>query len=571
MIDMDAEKKDTVNGLSRRSFLTGAAAAGAFAAMSLGGCAPRSADAAGGARTGSVEASNTEWDEEYDFVVCGSGTALWGAFAAADAGMTACVLEKQGLLGGTSATSTGAFFLPYNPVCEQVGLADTEEDAITYMTAIAEGQGEDEVIAAYPQHSREFVEWSADVLDIPWQAWGTGSMEMWKGFIVYYDVPGARLGRTLGYLYEETSDADLSSGGGYLGPVMWNHLIGKADEFGITAYTNCPATRLIMDENGSVAGVQAEKSGRTIAIKANKGVLLGCGDFSYNKQWRSSFLRNPIYHTCSVEGNVGDGIRMGMESGAALGNMSSVYGCSTWGYVQDGVPDDITKDFGMWDADVLRGKPNSLIVNRSGKRFGDESSNYHVFNRAFEGWDSGSFSHGNIPGFWICDATYRAHYALPHAEDLNDVPDGVVVADTIEELAETCGIDATGLTETLASFNENAKNGVDPDWHRGERLFDTSAMSDPERTDLVNTCLGPVETPPFYCMTYLPGTLGTSGGLRINENAQVLDNDGAPIDRLYASGCNAASVYGAGYPGSGGPIGAGSVMSYVAANHAATN
>lgn len=563
------KQQGTTGALSRRSFLMGAAATGALAAASLTGCAPKSAADAEEMPMG-AGAADVQWDEEYDFVVCGSGTALWGAFAAADAGATACVLEKQAMLGGTSATSTGAFFLPYNPVCEEEGIPDNEEDAITYIKNIAEGQGEEAVMTAYPKHSRSFVEWSADVLGVPWQAWGTGSMEMWKGFIVYYDVPGARLGRTLGYLYEENADADLSSGGGYLGPVMWNYLTSKLDEFGIKSYTKCPATKLIMNGDGSVAGVRAEKNGKPFYVKANKGVLLGCGDFSFNKQWRDSFLRNPIYHTCSVDGNVGDGIRMGLEAGAALGNMSSVYGCSMWGYVGDGVPEDIVKDFTMWDADVLRAKPNSLIVNRFGKRFGDESSNYHVFNRAFEGWDSGNFDHANIPGYWICDATYTEHYPLPHAEGVGDVPEGVVVADTIEELAEKCGIDPMGLAQTLATFNENARQGLDPEWHRGERLFDVSATSDPERTDLVNTCLGPVEKAPFYCMTYLPGTLGTSGGLRISENAQVIGMNGEPITGLYASGCNAASVFGAGYPGSGGPIGGGSVMSYVAARHAAT-
>ena len=60
-----------------------------------------------------------------------------------------------------------------------------------------------------------------------------------------------------------------------------------------------------------------------------------------------------------------------------------------------------------------------------------------------------------------------------------------------------------------------------------------------------------------------------AGGLRINENAQVLDMAGVVIPGLYASGCNAEGPFGSGYPGGGGPVGASIVMGYVAGKHRA--
>ena len=86
-----------------------------------------------------------------------------------------------------------------------------------------------------------------------------------------------------------------------------------------------------------------------------------------------------------------------------------------------------------------------------------------------------------------------------------------------------CGLGR--FEKTVTAFNENAKAGVDPDWHRGEYDFDKGTAGDlsGKRTELVNNCLAPLEKGPFYGAKYVPGTCGTSGGLRINGSAQVLN------------------------------------------------
>ena len=142
--------------------------------------------------------------------------------------------------------------------------------------------------------------------------------------------------------------------------------------------------------------------------------------------------------------------------------------------------------------------------------------------------------------------------------------------DTLEDLAAATGIDAAGLAATLEGFNENAKNGVDPVWHRGEYDFDLGTAGDPTRTDLKNICLAPIEVGPFYVGEYGPGTCGTSGGLRINKDAQVLNVWGEVIPRLYAVGNTMGSAFGASYPGGGSTVGQGTVFGMLAGNHAST-
>ena len=62
-----------------------------------------------------------------------------------------------------------------------------------------------------------------------------------------------------------------------------------------------------------------------------------------------------------------------------------------------------------------------------------------------------------------------------------------------------------------------------------------------------------------------PGDLGTKGGLRTDERARVLREDGTAIAGLYAAGNTSAAVMGRGYPGAGATIGPAMTFGYLAA------
>ena len=83
-----------------------------------------------------------------------------------------------------------------------------------------------------------------------------------------------------------------------------------------------------------------------------------------------------------------------------------------------------------------------------------------------------------------------------------------------------------------------------------------------------NPCLGAIDRPPYYGARLYPGDLGTKGGLVIDDDARVLNEDGSPIEALYAAGNCTASIMGDKYPGAGCTIGPALTMAYRAANHA---
>ena len=129
-----------------------------------------------------------------------------------------------------------------------------------------------------------------------------------------------------------------------------------------------------------------------------------------------------------------------------------------------------------------------------------------------------------------------------------------------------CGIDPTGLSETVERFNQNAEQGIDPDYGRGESAYNR-ALGDPNHK--VHPCLGPIDEAPYYAVQVVPGDIGTCGGLVTNEHAQVVDQDDRPIEGLYATGNGTATVMGRHYLGPGASIANTMVFGYVAARHAA--
>ncbi len=527
--------------VSRRSFLKKSAMVGAgiVASSSLTACGPAS--------SGDM-AANIKWDKEVDVVVVGSGTVAMAAIAAKDAGAESVLIIEKGLaFGGTSSLSGGGFWIPMNYPMLAAGIEDNREDAYKYLKTVSAGQSTDELINAYLDNGNKMLEWLRDKYQYEWLMAGTTYQD-------YYEVPGFR---PVGRQVVISVDGKPVAGGG-----AWQRIRQTVDSLGIEVMTETAGTELVTNAAGEVVGIMAEGLDGKMAIKANKGVVLGTGGFDYNKDMTTAYLRGPVMASNAVQTNTGDGHLMAMAIGADLRNMNSCWGVPFF-------PLDTEKMMGEADWQIYRGKPGAIVLNKYGERIGNEASAYHVFNRAFWQYDTGKFEWRNAPSYWVCDSTFLERYFMPGSGyQMGVVPEWITQADTMEELCDKLGVDVDGMNETLTVFNENAKNGVDPIWHRGEYQFDLNTAGDPSRDDLKNICLAPLEKGPFFGAAYAPGTCGTNGGLRINGNAQVLNVHGQPIPRLYAVGNTSGSVMGDAYPGGGSCLGSGGVMGMLAGLHA---
>jgi 3-oxosteroid 1-dehydrogenase len=209
-----------------------------------------------------------------------------------------------------------------------------------------------------------------------------------------------------------------------------------------------------------------------------------------------------------------------------------------------------------------------MIVDSSGKRFMNESASYV---------DCGHWQYERhqevpaIPAYLIADSRHRKYYLFgmmpPRMTPKEAYESGMMVkADSISQIADLCGIDASTLEHTVRRFNQFAVTGKDLDFHRGDSAYDR-VYSDPKVKP--NPNLGAIERPPFFAVRVWPGDLGTKGGLLTDEHARVLREDGSVIKGLYAAGNTSASVMGRTYPGPGSTIGPAMVFGMIAGQDAA--
>lgn len=561
--------------MGRRDFLKTALVSSVAlgAAGVISGCSAQGKTESGG------QAPEGSWDKEVDLVVVGSGTGAFAALAAAKlSDASVCLLEKGNFWGGTAATSGGGMAIPLTDAAKAAGAKDSKEEVLKYFMSASEGRANEAVVAAFADNGNDFLNWMLETT-----GWTCNPSTLFGDY--YEPLPGwVPFGRaSLGFANAE---------GPLVAAQMWEQLRSELTEAGVDIMMETPAKRLIVDEAGAVVGVEAEEKGKTVTIKA-KSVIMATGGFDHDDEMRAKHMPFKILATNASMFNTGDGHKMGMAIGADVSYMDACWGApailTTGQKPADLIANnEIAQEIAGTDWAMYRGLPGAVVVNRKGRRIGNEATAYDSFFRAFSYYDNGEMEYLNIPSYLICDSACWNTYSMPghtvgsidggyfdqtyggDAKDASAVPEWFVQADTLEELCEKLGIDAEGLSAELAAFNENAANGVDPVFHRGEKQLDlnTTAVMAGMRTDLANPCLAPVATPPFYGAAYVPGTCGTAGGLTINENAQVVTPMGEPIPGLYAVGNCSSGVSGGRYVHGGISIGAGSVMGWIAVHHA---
>ena len=338
-----------------------------------------------------------------------------------------------------------------------------------------------------------------------------------------------------------------------LGGALVGRLILSAEDRGVRIFTNVRARRLRGTEGG-VEGLEVESAAGTFTVTARRGVVLASGGFEWSEELQQSFLPAPVTPT-SPPHNEGDGLKMGLRVGAAVKNMSKVWGVPV---IQD--PEHVYDERqSARVANVELTLPGSIAVNRHGERFINEAVNYHDLAKIFTDVDPADGSLRNQPAWMIFDARYRRSYPLVGHPPGDSAPDWVATAPTLTELAELVGIDPEGLEKTVAGFNPPASEGVDPLFHRGVKTQDRHLA---DKSWGPNPSLAPLSEPPFYAVPVKSGTLGTAGGLSTDDLGRVLDQDGAPIPGLFAAGNVTANLYGDAYPGAGATITAAVVRGY---------
>jgi len=323
-----------------------------------------------------------------------------------------------------------------------------------------------------------------------------------------------------------------------------------AEARGIEIRYGTSAVRLLQDKRGRVTGVLTQDEDGFGEITA-RAVVLGCGGFEANPEWRARYLGRPWDHA-KVRGtryNTGDGLRMAIEIGALPHGQWT--GCHSTP-IDAGAPPH--GDRKLTDKTNRLSYPFGVLVNTRGRRFFDEGEDFQFYTYAKLG---GIIL--NQPGgiaFQIFDAKVAD---LLEARYKTGSP---VVADSIEELVEKLPVDRPIGLQALAEYNAALAAGpFDPTVKDG---LGTKGLDLPK-----SNWAQPLDTPPFVAYPVTGGITFTFGGVRINDRAQVMSTGWAPVPGLYACGEMVGGLFHGNYPGGTGLM-SGAVFGRIAGHSAAT-
>jgi fumarate reductase flavoprotein subunit len=444
-----------------------------------------------------------------DIIVIGSGAAgLAAALTAAEGGARVTVFEKERSPGGTSNFFEGTFAVE-SPM--------QREKYITY--------SKDEAF----KNIMEYSHWLANPRLVRTVVNESGSTISWlqQQGVVFIDaiinMPDAP--RTYHVIKGK-------------GEAVVKALTMKAKEKGVVLKLATPVKKLIKQGN-RITGVIAEIDGEEVPVNA-KAVIIATGGYANNKEWIKKYTGFDLDVNLIPIGNVdktGDGIRMAWESGAAEENIKllELYRAGPVGaeFVMGGNLEYAVVQPDLW-------------VNPKGERFCDETVAFYdasvgnvnakykegftysictddIVKRMQEKGIDKSPAMASMPGSKPADFYRELNAALEHKTT------ELFTADTVEELAGKMGVNPATLKATIDEYNGFCEKHHDD-------LFAKDAKY-----------LYPIKGPKYYAIKARTVFLGTMGGIKINENTEVIDKKDAVIPGLYATGFDAGGMYGDSY------------------------
>ncbi|KAK5048189.1 hypothetical protein LTR84_005859 [Exophiala bonariae] len=554
-----------------------------------------------------------QYDEEFDVVVVGSGAGgLTAAITATLVGkQKVLVTEKSKWFGGTSAFSGGALWVPMSRHTEKDtdSIARAKTYIQSYLQKISRMEDyDDALVSAYLETAPEMVEFleSSSAAQFVPCATPDYYMELEGAVtagrtILNAPYDGRRLGSKLvkqvryplqGYCAFGSMQADALDFNAWTHPFSnfrnlalvtgsvlrymvdrvrygkgtnfcnGNALVGRllesATRSGIEFRNEAAAIEPILAD-GRIMGVVIDRHDGPVRVRAKKAVILATGGFARNGSWARKFLPAGSEWTVSPRSNQGDGIQIGLTSGGVLPKPLNE-NAALWSPVSEIKTRKGPRIYPHFVMGLT--KPGSIIVDVDARRFANESASYQDFGKAVQ---AAGVQKQYLIGTKAHLRKYGMGAALPAPYPINHlVRQGYLVrAPTISGLATKIGLDPRKLTATVEKFNKFAREGKDPDFHRGEAGYDR-AFGDPSQP---NPCLGPLEHGPFYAISMHAGNGITMYGLKTNQDAQVLDSQENPVPGLYAVGADSNHFLRGHYPSGGLTLGPSMVFGYRAGLH----
>ncbi len=436
----------------------------------------------------SKEVNAPDSEMTYDVVIVGAGGAgLSAAVEAAQGGASVVVLEKTSFSGGNTLVSGGGLNIPGTDIQIAHDVTDSVESFIADTLSGGDNINNVALVEVMGENALDAYNWLVEDIGVEFMQ---DRMQQFGG----HSVPRAVIPV------------------GNKGTEMISKLEVVARDLGVDIYMNTEATELTMTD-GVVTGLKALNDGNDITVTANNGVILATGGFAANVEMRMQY--NPAYgekyKTTSVPASTGDGIVMAQAVGAGLVDMEQIQVYPTCN-PNTGIISYVGNS--RFDGAILINKEGERFINEMGRRD-------HISNAILEQTDEVGYL------VWGQEIETVGNMTEVHSVEFNTMlNEGTIFkVETLEEAAESFGIDVETFTSTIETFNGYVADGTDPDFGK-TGAYRTIAQG------------------PFYIQKVVPATHHTMGGITINTDAEVLDTNGEVIEGLYAAGEVTGGIHG---------------------------
>ena len=467
-------------------------------------------------------------EREADLVVVGSGCGLVSAVYAAQQGKKVILLEKSNKIGGNTDYAHG--YMPqYSKWHASMGFADEREGAVEHFYQMGEGQIEKELVHAAVYGASDFFDWLCGLCDI------TETYDLHAAS--ENDFHGPMFGNSV-VEFKERYLKNLNCRDDAIGP-GWGgtHVIEtmmdtiEKENLDVIILMGTAAEHILLDEKGAVKGLMAADEGGQVKISC-KALMLACGGYGKNDELLKKYCHVNFFsstvpmHRFSVPGDTGDAIAMMAELGEEP-DPDRMF-VSIWGPRHHPFNNSI--------ADYAQ-EGEFPEINLNGKRWYDESEAlFHGIDKIYQQPEHMSYT--ILPYQQVKEVAERfmntpamanrAKYFATWEEDLDheatlDTP--VKKADTLYELAEKMGVDPEVFVAEMTRYSHFCETGVDEDFHKDPQFLKPF----------------PLEEGPYYAVIGLCFSEAAMGGVKVNDQCEVVRADGSIIPGLYAGGdCTSA-------------------------------
>ena len=497
--------------VSRRQLIGGIAAAGVLGGLALNtGVAQASEEEYLNGKVG-VETGTDLSDARYDIdlLVVGSGCAgVCAAVEGCDQGLSVLMCEASGFFGGTTTATEGMLGLN-TKYLDELGISTDLTEAAAEEYEFSNYLANRYIINDFINHVDENFVWMEEYCGVKFEQEVTcNTLNPYQHF---YVKKGAGMIETMVQLAQDKGATCLLS--------------------------NC-VKRAVM-EDGKVVGAIVEDEEGEYTVKC-KALVLATGGFAQNPELiaqKLSWLNTDRCINTALGRVEGDGYYIAVAAGG------DTHGMCTCGWY-----DPALKSFYFGsELSVAACNTPYLWVNERGERWISEDMTlrfsevcYALFSqrRALSILSQSAvdrmISEGCPVGWagYILNGTKLTDLQNQLDTAIEENPEGFFWGDSVEELADSMGIDADALKATIDRYATMVENGVDEDFGKDPQYLWPA----------------PVEGERLYGFELCGNLLNVSGGVVIDPSGSVITVDGIAIPGLYCAGADASGLLGFIYP-----------------------